>query len=63
MPDIDDKTLIETMINIDTFASFDTFQITLRAHRALGDHFVVLEPAAWKKLVKFARQHGMQADV
>ena len=38
------------------FASFDGFGITLRAPREEGNHFVYLEPAVLKALMKFIEQ-------
>jgi hypothetical protein len=35
------------------YASFDGYQIMLRAPRAGGDHYVALEPAVWQKLLRF----------
>jgi hypothetical protein len=32
------------------YASFDGFQIVLRAPRDGGDHFVALEPTVWRAL-------------
>jgi hypothetical protein len=36
------------------YATFDGFQITLRAPRAGGDHFVALEPEVYTALIRFA---------
>jgi hypothetical protein len=35
------------------YASFDGYQINLRAPRAEGDHYVALEPAVWQELLRF----------
>lgn len=43
------------------YASFDGYQITLRAPRAEGDHFVALEPAvlrAFERYVAELRKQG-----
>jgi hypothetical protein len=38
------------------YASFDGWQITLRAPRAGGDHWVALEPELYTNLIRFAER-------
>ena len=44
----------ESYIGDGLFASFDGYQIKLRAPRENGDHEVYLEPQAFAELVRFA---------
>lgn len=44
----------ETYLGDGLYASFDGYQIVLRAPRAQGDHYVALEPKVWEALVLFA---------
>ena len=44
----------ETYLYDGLYASFDGFQIRLRAPRDVGDHEVFLEPATWRELLQFA---------
>ncbi len=37
------------------YASFDGYQIVLRAPRIDGDHWVALEPAVYRALVEYAQ--------
>ena len=43
----------ETHLGDGLFASFDGYQIKLRAPRDNGDHEVYLEPGVWKSLVEW----------
>lgn len=45
----------ETYLGDGLYASFDGFQVTLRAPRADGDHFVCLEPAVLAAFVRFIK--------
>lgn len=40
------------------YASFDGYQITLRAPRSDGDHWVALELGVYDALIAFAKRHG-----
>lgn len=40
------------------YASFDGYQITLRAPRSDGDHWVALELQVYSALIEFAKRHG-----
>jgi hypothetical protein len=44
----------ETYLGDGLYASFDGYQIVLRAPRDGGDHWVALEPEVFAALVKFA---------
>ena len=46
-----------TYIGDGLYASFDGFQITLRAPRIGCDHYVALEPAVFKTLLRWLRQY------
>lgn len=46
----------ETYLGDGLYASFDGFQIWLRAPRENGDHEVALEPAVWNALNDFVEQ-------
>jgi hypothetical protein len=46
----------ETYLGDGLYASFDGYQITLRAPRENGDHYVALEPSVYAALVKYAAQ-------
>jgi hypothetical protein len=43
----------ETYLGDGLYASFDGFQIILRAPREHGDHYVALEPTVYAALCKF----------
>ena len=45
------------------YASFDGWQINLRAPRGKDDHFVRLEPEVFDSLVRFAREVNIKYDV
>lgn len=44
----------ETYLGDGLYASFDGYQIMLRAPRENGDHFVALEPSVYAAFCKFA---------
>ena len=44
----------ETYLGDGLYASFDGFQIVLRAPRETGEHFVALEPSIYSAFVEFA---------
>ncbi len=44
----------ETYLGDGVYASFDGWQICLRAPRDNGDHVVYLEPQLWASLTEFA---------
>lgn len=46
----------ETYLGDGLYASFDGFQICLRAPRTGGDHVVYLEPEIYANLVEYARK-------
>lgn len=46
--------LKETYLGDGLYASFDGWQIILRAPRSGGDHWVALEPEVWRALSRFA---------
>ena len=43
----------ETFLGDGLYARYDGYQIHLRAPRAEGDHFVVLEPEVYNALIAF----------
>ena len=43
----------ETYLGDGLYASFDGYQIKLRAPRLDGDHWVALEPSTWNALMAF----------
>lgn len=43
----------ETFLGDGLYASFDGYQIILRAPRENGDHFVMLEPGVYRALQEF----------
>lgn len=43
----------ETYLGDGLYASFDGWQIQLRAPRMDGDHVVYLEPPIWKALMRY----------
>jgi len=45
----------ETYLGDGLYASYDGWQIVLRAPREGGDHFVALEPEVWSALLAFHR--------
>jgi len=47
----------ETYLGDGLYASFDGYQILLRAPRLEGDHFVALEPHVFRELVALAEQY------
>jgi hypothetical protein len=49
----------ESYLGDGLYASFDGSQIILRAPRMEGDHYVGLEPAVMRELLKFAKELGM----
>lgn len=49
----------ETYIGDGCYASFDGYQIKLRAPRLEGDHEVYLEPDVFQGLIDFARVVGL----
>jgi hypothetical protein len=46
----------ETYLGDGVYASFDGWQICLRAPRENGDHVVFLEPSLWSNLTLFAAE-------
>lgn len=46
----------ETYLGDGLYASFDGYQIVLRAPREEGDHWVALEPAVWQSLLNYVKQ-------
>ena len=49
----------ETYLGDGLYASFDGWQITLRAPRESGDHYVSLEPSVYRAMLEFvARQQS-----
>lgn len=46
----------ETYLGDGLYASFDGYQIILRAPRMEGDHFVALEPEVYRALLRFVKQ-------
>jgi hypothetical protein len=48
----------EVYLEDGVYASFDGFQIKLRAPREHGDHEVYLEISAFRELIRFARTVG-----
>lgn len=46
----------ETYLGDGVYASFDGWQICLRAPRENGDHIVFLEPQLWRSLTMFAAE-------
>ncbi len=51
----------ETYLGDGLYASFDGWQILLRAPREGGDHFVGLEPDVYRSLQKWIRQYPLLA--
>lgn len=51
----------ETYLGDGLYASFDGYQVLLRAPRETGDHFVALEPPVWDALVEFVKSATQQA--
>lgn len=47
---------IETYLGDGLYASFDGFQLTLRAPRSEGDHWVALEPEVLAKFEAFVAE-------
>lgn len=47
------KTNPERYLGDGLYASFDGYQIMLRAPRAEGDHYIALEPGVWESLQRF----------
>ena len=43
----------ETYLGDGLYVSFDGWQLTLRAPRAAGDHYVCLEPVVWEALLEY----------
>jgi len=56
---MDPQELSETYLGDGLYASFDGFQITLRAPRMAGDHFVALEPAVLNEFIRYCEKLGM----
>jgi hypothetical protein len=53
--DMDDPRVVgETYLGDGVYASFDGWQIQLRAPREKGDHVVYLEPGLYRELQRFA---------
>lgn len=50
----------ETYLGDGLYASFDGYQITLRAPRGNDDHWVCLEPSVFHSLIDFARACGIK---
>ena len=46
----------ETYLGDGLYASFDGYQIKLRAPRPDGDHWVALEPSVYESLVAFHKR-------
>lgn len=46
----------ETYLGDGLYASFDGWQITLRAPRSEGDHYVALEPDVFQALLRYAEE-------
>ena len=51
----------ETYLGDGLYASFDGWQITLRAPRESGDHYVCLEPSVYRALLEFVEQQQRAA--
>lgn len=49
----------ESYVGDGLYASFDGFQIILRAPRVGGDHYIGMEPAVFKEVLRFAKKCGM----
>lgn len=47
------RPLNETYLGDGLYASFDGYQITLRAPREGGDHYVALEPSVLREFERF----------
>ena len=52
----------ETYLGDGLYASFDGWQIMLRAPRLNGDHFVALEPSVYQALENFVANLGDKGD-
>jgi hypothetical protein len=46
----------ETYLGNGLYASFDGWQVILRAPREDGDHWIALEPEVWGALLAFERE-------
>jgi hypothetical protein len=46
----------ETYLGDGLYASFDGYQITLRAPREHGDHYVALEPEVYQSLLEYVER-------
>jgi hypothetical protein len=53
----------ETYIGDGLYASFDGYQIKLRAPRDGGDHEVYLESSAFEELMKFAGEFWVYQEI
>jgi hypothetical protein len=49
----------ETYLGDGLYASFNGFEIILRAPREGGDHWVALEPRVLMAFMQFIREHGL----
>lgn len=61
MADMDERE--ETYLGDGLYASFDGFQIWLRAPREEGDHVVALEPQVFYALVRYQKKISGQEKV
>lgn len=46
----------ETYLGDGCYASFDGYQIWLRAPRASGEHVIALDPKVYEALIKFVKR-------
>ena len=53
------KMLAEEYLHDGVYASFDGWQIKLRAPRENGDHVIYLEPQMWEELKRYVERCGM----
>lgn len=56
-------TKIETYLGDGLYASFDGYQICLRAPRPVGDHVVFLDPSVVKALLDYLTQLTREAEL
>lgn len=55
---------VETYLGDGLYASFDGFQIILRAPRSGGDRWVALEPKVMENLIEFVeRIYGVKIEI
>jgi hypothetical protein len=60
---MEDLAVNEIYLGDGLYASFDGWQILLRAPRENGDHMVALEPEVFNSLLGFARQVNERHNV